>query len=225
MSELRIMDISDYKIHNKIIKIQSKNDFETSIINYIKYILDFNAKCKYFVTKDCNMVTIQIPFIYIGEACLISSEIYDEISNYDEVPCDIIDDYLNKNKLIVETEYKNVLRMYDNDYISEELINRDVSLVKVAEASCEIGYYSGFSFLDLHNKIKELGGMSEYMPSKGTEYLRVPYVEDIDNIDNIYLLTTNTRNITKANYSLCIMTGILIKSPEELTNDIDTFLF
>lgn len=225
----KIWDIDDYKIHFKEITINNVLNTTTSQLNQIKFIMDQVLKCKYFISNTESGVKIRIPFIKIGYIQLIKNEYYDDICKYDDIPDGVLDDYLDNNKVVElcdQYNYETTLRLNARNSIIETIGDKDLSLVWQIEDYDYIDDFNMCHFDMMRKSITKIGAFCEYKfdPETNQEYIRIPYIENKDNPDELYLLREDTKDICDSNINIAIMTGLLIKAPEDLRYDID-FLF
>lgn len=77
--------------------------------------------------------------------------------------------------------------------------------------------------LGLHADLDDLGIYHEFEKSDDCEHIRIPFITDPRNGEDLYLLTSKYYYINKDTFLVAILSGLLMKAPEELREYIDDY--
>lgn len=77
--------------------------------------------------------------------------------------------------------------------------------------------------LNIHTDLDNLGIYHEFEKSDDCEHIRIPFITDPRNDEDLYLLTSKYYYINKDTFLVAILSGLLVKAPEELRESIDGY--
>ena len=76
--------------------------------------------------------------------------------------------------------------------------------------------------VNLHEELEENGIYHLYNETAETVNIKIPYITDPNNGEDLYLLTTKYYYINKETFTLAVLSGVIVKADEELMSEVDS---